>query len=87
MPGHWEGDLMIGRQVGFYVGTLWEWQSRQMKLLELPKGRTARQFRRDLSDASKCFSTRCVVRSPGVSPSRWRTRIAKANRPVDSNPA
>lgn len=56
VPGHWEGDLIIGRGGGSAIGTLVERASRFLMLFRLPHGRTADQFRIAL--------TRIIVRLP-----------------------
>jgi IS30 family transposase len=45
VPGHWEGDLMVGKGGNSAIGTLVERSSRYVVLLHLPHGRTAEHVR------------------------------------------
>jgi len=45
IPGHWEGDLIVGKGGRSAIGTLVERSSRYIVLLHLPNGRTAEHVR------------------------------------------
>ena len=49
VPGHWEGDLIIGQGGRSAIGTLVERSSRYVVLLHLPHGRTAEDVRAALT--------------------------------------
>ena len=46
VPGHWEGDLIMGKGGRSAIGTLVERSSRYVVLLHVPRGRTAEHVRR-----------------------------------------
>jgi IS30 family transposase len=49
VPGHWEGDLIIGKGTRSAIGVLVERSSRYVILLHLPHGRTAEDVRAALT--------------------------------------
>jgi len=51
VPGHWEGDLLIGREARSAIGTLVERWSRYVILFRLPNGRSAEEVRKALTRA------------------------------------
>ena len=50
VPGHWEGDLILGRAGRSAIGTVVERRSRYVMLLHLPQGRSAELVRQALSE-------------------------------------
>lgn len=57
VPGHWEGDLIIGRNSGSAIGTLVERSTRYLMLLHLPNGHSADAVRDEMIRAIKLMPT------------------------------
>ncbi|MFE6744225.1 IS30 family transposase [Streptomyces tubercidicus] len=57
VPGHWEGDLIIGKDGNSAIGTLVERATRYVMLVHLPHGRSAENMRDALVDTVRCLPT------------------------------
>ena len=55
VPGHWEGDLLLGKDGRSAIGTLVERATRYVLLLHLPNGRTAEEVRTRMTEAIKAL--------------------------------
>ena len=53
VPGHWEGDLVIGKQGRSAIGTLVERKTRYLILLHLPNGQSAEEVEKAMVAATK----------------------------------
>lgn len=57
IPGHWEGDLILGKQSRSAIGTLVERQTRFVMLVNLKRGRLAADVKDALIDAVQSLPT------------------------------
>ena len=77
MPGHWEGDLIVGNGGRSAIGPLVERLSRYVVLLHWPRGRTAEHVRRALTHQLSRLQTELRRTltwdedDPGVVEGRW----------------
>ena len=53
VPGHWEGDLILGTQSKSAIGTLVERSTRYVMLFELPNGYSAEEVRKAMTKTVK----------------------------------
>ena len=77
VPGHWEGDLVLGAGSRSAVGTLVERSSRMVLLLHLPHGKSAEQV-----EEQRCAprSAGCRRHWPGRSPGTKARRCPSTPR-------
>ncbi|WP_330480026.1 IS30 family transposase [Streptomyces sp. NBC_00724] len=60
VPGHWEGDLIIGKNSGSAIGTLVERSTRYLMLVHLPGDHSAASLRDALTDTVKTLPPHLV---------------------------
>jgi IS30 family transposase len=71
VPGHWEGDLIIGKDCRSAVGTLVERTSRYVMLLHPPDGRDADRVGKTLRAAIATPPSQLFQSIPGTRARRW----------------
>jgi IS30 family transposase len=85
VPGHWEGDLMLGKGAMSAVGTLVERSTRFVLLLHLPDGRRPEQVAVAMAKAIKTLPkelARSVTWDQGKEMSMHRTFTVKTGVPI-----
>ncbi|WP_376769805.1 IS30 family transposase [Nocardiopsis aegyptia] len=85
VPGHWEGDLIIGANSASSIGTLVERSTRYTMLLHLPHGRGAEQVRDALAATVRTLPrhlTRSVTWDQGSEMGRHHEFTAATDIPV-----
>lgn len=68
VPGHWEGDLIIGKNQETAIGTLVERSTRYVMLWHLPHGRSAEAVRAALTETVKTLPAHLIrsLTGPGL---------------------
>ena len=74
VPGHWEGDLIIGKDQASQIGTLVERSTGYVRLLHLPHTRTAEVVADAMIAAIKELPPPCAARDLGPRPRNGSAR-------------
>ena len=82
VPGHWEGDLIIGKGGRSQLGTLVERTTGFVLLIQLPDDRTAATVAAALQRQIKTLPPRPPDRSPGTRASKWHVMPASPSIPA-----
>ncbi|WP_236569079.1 IS30 family transposase [Streptomyces sp. MBT58] len=85
VPGHWEGDLIVGKDNRSAIGTLVERTTRFVMLVHLPNGRGTELMRDALLDTVKALPPhlkRSLTRDQGPEMGRHHEFATAANMPV-----
>jgi transposase, IS30 family len=85
VPGHWEGDLMLGKNMKSAVGTLVERSTRFVLLLHLPDGRSPAQVAAAMAKAIRTLPvelTRSVTWDQGKEMAMHRTFTVTTGVPI-----
>lgn len=85
VPGHWEGDLIIGKDSRSAIGTLVERSTRYLMLIHLPAGHSALATRNALAQTVKTLPThlvRSITWDQGTEMAAHRAFTIATNIPV-----
>jgi IS30 family transposase len=82
VPGHWEGDLIIGKNSRSAVGTLVERTSRYTLLMHLPDNHDAVSVDAAMRKAIQNCPASSSAPSPGTKASRWPATPPSASTPA-----
>ena len=70
VPGHWEGDLLMGKRM-HAMATLVERKTRFVMLIAFPNGHAADVVADTLAAKISSSPNNSAVRSPGIRARRW----------------
>jgi len=83
VPGHWEGDLIIGTREGHsQIGTLVERTSRYLMLVHLPNDRKAETVREAIARKIQQLPTSLTRTLPGIKVTKWPNTPDSASTPA-----
>jgi hypothetical protein len=82
VPGHWEGDLIIGTDCRSAVGTLVERTTRYVLLLHLPGGRDAHLVEQAMRQAITALPSELARTLPGTRARSWPTTPISPSPPA-----
>lgn len=80
VPGHWEGDLIIGAKWGSAIATLVERRSRFLMLVSLPNGRGAENVCKRLAEHFQRLPEELRRTLTWTKARNWRATTSSASR-------
>ena len=82
VPGHWEGDLIIGQRQPSAIGTLVERSTRFVMLLHLPTAAPPKHVRDAMTAKIPTLPDHLADRSPGTKAKRWPNTPSSPSTPA-----